>query len=199
MESESFELRKGEMLLREGEERNGIYHLEKGILKLVRSVIPGRPSTLIYLREGDLIGLDAMIHDRQHGYSVVATTHAELVKYPEERIRGLMEAEPEFQLRLIRDLCSRIQTLDKKVHSILMKSTAQRLADHILHLLEMGTANDEGELDFKLEEVADHVGTTPDYLHKVIIEMSKEGALNLQKEKLRILDSTRLQKIAEGG
>lgn len=191
-------LKQGELLTQENEPRKGVFSLEEGVLKLGRSILGSKPSPLLYMKEGDLIGLEAMIHDHPHPYSIEAATDAKVIRYPEVDIRGLMEADPEFQLRLIRDLCSRLKLIEERTEDLFMKSTAQRLADHILHLREIASSDRKDAFDFHMEEAADHVGSTPDYLHKVIIDMSKKKALSLRRKRLRVLDPDRLKRIADG-
>lgn len=195
---ESLRLKKGEFLTRENEARKGVFFLEEGALKLARSILGDRPSPLLYLQEGELIGLEAMIHDRSHPYWIEAATDAVLIRYPEADLRALMEKDPEFQLRLIRDLCARLKLIEERTEDLFMKSTAQRLAGHILHLRELGSSDRRDGFDFQMEEAAAHIGSTPDYLHKVLIEMSKKKALSLHKQKLHVLDPERLKRIADG-
>lgn len=193
-----FTLRKGEVLTQENEVRKGVFYLEEGVLKLARSILGMKPSTLLYVEEGELLGLDAMIHQRPHPYWIIASKEARVVHYPEEDIRALMERDPEFQLRLIRDLCSRLKLIEERMEDLVMKNTAQRLAEHILYLQQLDEEEGEEGFEFHMEEAADHIGSTPDYLHKVIIQMSKKGTLILRKKRLQVLDAGALRQIADG-
>jgi CRP-like cAMP-binding protein len=191
-------LRKGEVLTQENEPRKGLFYLEEGVLKLARSILGMKPSTLLYVQDGELLGLDAMIHQRSHPYWIIATKDARMIHYPEADIRALMDKDPDFQLRLIRDLCKRLKLIEERMEDLVMKNTAQRLAEHILYLQQLDEEEGEEGFEFHMEEAADHIGSTPDYLHKVIIQMSKRGTLILRKKKLKVLDAEGLRQIATG-
>lgn len=190
-------LEKGDVLTQENEERKGVFYLEKGALKLARSILGMNPSTLIYVQEGALLGIDAMIHERPHPYWIIAASEAQVIHYPETDIRSLMDRDPKFQLRLIRDFCTRLKEIEERMDDLLMKTTEQRLADHILHLRELGSSDGVDAFEFHMEEAADHVGSTPDYLHKVLLELTKQGALILRKRRLQVLDPEELRRIAD--
>lgn len=195
---EPFLLEKGELLTHEDEPRKGVFSLEEGVLKLGRSILGSKPSTLLYMEAGELIGLEAMIHQRSHPYSIEAATEVRAIRYPEADIRALMEQDPEFQLRLIQDLCRRLKLIEERTEALFLKSTAQRFADHVLHLRELGSSDRKDSFELHLEEAADHIGSTPDYLHKVIVDLSNKKALSLRRKRLRVLDPERLKRIAEG-
>lgn len=191
-------LQKGDVLTQENEPRKGLFYLEEGVLKLARSILGMKPSTLIYVQEGELLGLDAMIHQRPHPYWIMAANEVRIIHYPEEDIRALMDQDPEFQLRLIGDLCRRLRLIEERMEDLVLKNTAQRLAEHILYLRDLGEDEEKDSFEFHMEEAADHIGSTPDYLHKVIIEMSKKGTLVLRKKELKVLDAEGLRQIASG-
>ena len=48
-------------IVKEGTPADGFYYIHSGVIKLSRSIMNDAPSTLSFLGEGDVIGLDALV------------------------------------------------------------------------------------------------------------------------------------------
>jgi CRP-like cAMP-binding protein len=93
----------GRPLFEEGEEPSGVYVLHSGEVAL-SSVIEGRNTRMRTAHPGEILGLMAVVSDRTHLSSAVATSPCEVSFINADEFRTLIDKDPSVWFSVLRQL-----------------------------------------------------------------------------------------------
>jgi hypothetical protein len=103
------EIRKGDVIIRQGEAPDAVYAIEKGVVEVVREgvdLLPGRSTA--YLSVGDIFGEVDVIIDKPRTATVRACEPVRLRKFTANQFTRLIERIPAFSLFLSLNLAQRL-------------------------------------------------------------------------------------------
>lgn len=182
-----------QVLFNEGDESRGIFTLRSGMLKLSRITGDGRRRILRVLRQGDVVGLEALATGR-YDSEAAALTDITLCRIPTEVVHKLSLSSPRMHGGLIDKWQKALREADDWLASINFGTARQRVCHFILKMrhttdpafVTLFSRQDMGAMmDLKLETVS-----------REISALVKLGALQ-PMDKLgrlyRILDASLLQ------
>ncbi len=112
----------GKVLFTEGEPGNHFYMIRKGQVELYHESPEGEINPFAVLGEGDIFGEMAIVGNQPRAASARCQTDCELAVADDDNLDALIESNPDFTLRLIRNLANR------------MKSSEQRMGNTIAYL-----------------------------------------------------------------
>ena len=136
--------------------------IRSGMVKLVRNIADGRERIVRILREGDVVGLEA-IATGQYGHEAVALTELSVCRIPIQLIQQLSTTSPRLHKRLTTQWQSALQSADDWITDLNFGSARRRVAQLILKMRDplqpqMATVFSRedmgGMLDLKLETVS---------------------------------------------
>jgi CRP/FNR family transcriptional regulator len=94
----------GDVIFREGDEaQSEAYLVHEGTVEARRQV-DGRAEVLNTLVKGDLLGEVALFRDAPHSVTAVAVDQVTLLVIPSHRLEGMIRANPELAIGIIRRL-----------------------------------------------------------------------------------------------
>jgi CRP/FNR family transcriptional regulator, cyclic AMP receptor protein len=103
-------LRSGEFLFREGDMADALYVVERGVLRIISG-------SVVYetVKAGGIVGEMAIVdEDEPRSASVIAGTHAELIKIDADRFRSLITEAPQFALMVMRVMARRLRLMNQR-------------------------------------------------------------------------------------
>ena len=101
-------LEKDQFLIREGEESNSMFYLQKGQLVVTRK--KGMEDVVLgHINEGELVGEISFLDKEPRSASVMAITPVELIEIPAENYNKIFETQPKWFKALIKTLCERLR------------------------------------------------------------------------------------------
>jgi CRP-like cAMP-binding protein len=97
-------------------------------------------------------------------------------------------------------LCSKIDYIEGRMTSIACKKSKSRLVEQLLHLgLKHNKTNKNAvEFEYDVEELANIIGTTKNYLYKLFGQLSRKGLISVRFHKIKILDLEKMFSEATG-
>ena len=94
----------GDVIFREGDEsQSEAYLVHEGMVEARRQV-DGHAEVLNTLGKGDLLGEVALFRDAPHSVTAVAVDRVTLLVIPSHRLEGMIRANPELAIGIIRQL-----------------------------------------------------------------------------------------------
>src|SRR5882724_10214026 len=94
----------GEVIFREGDEsQSEAYLVHEGTVE-ARRLVDGEEHVLNTLVKGDLLGEVALFRDAPHSVTAIAVEQVTLLVIPAHRLEGMVRANPELAIALIRQL-----------------------------------------------------------------------------------------------
>jgi CRP/FNR family transcriptional regulator, cyclic AMP receptor protein len=117
-------LKPGQFLFLENDEGDALYIVKRGTLRVVRG-----DAVFETLKPGSIVGEMAIIDERRRSASVIAGTHAELLKVDEDKFLSLIASTPQFALMVMRVMSRRLRIMNERfrVRSAEVSAAQRRL------------------------------------------------------------------------
>ncbi|MCS7460250.1 Crp/Fnr family transcriptional regulator [Paenibacillus doosanensis] len=191
------EYERGESVLAEGDELDGLYFQVEGLTKVSSSVETGKSLLLRFCRPLSIFG-DIELIQKVAVQSRVEAVEASRFLYIDKRTveRKLMR-EHRFLNELLKHLAYKLQTCTTASRINLLASVEERLA---IYLLTTRFPNEFGkEIQTPhIPEIASVIGTTPRHLNRVIHKLHALGILQKARKSFEVLDWEQLDTISNG-
>jgi len=140
-------LKAGDLLFEVGDEGEGCYLLDKGVLKVSLRSPQGRERILALLSEGAIVGDLAVIDGLPRSASVTALTGCELRFVSRTSFQDCAQEYPEIHRYLVSLLAKRLRETDDTICALAFLPAKGRVAYALLELAEiLGKQNGSGEI-----------------------------------------------------
>jgi CRP/FNR family cyclic AMP-dependent transcriptional regulator len=107
---ETVSLRPGEFLFREGDAADALYIVSRGTLRIMSGI-----AVYEVVEAGGIVGEMAIVEQgKRRSASVIAGTHAELMKVDGLTFRELVKANPDFALMVMRVMSRRLRIMNER-------------------------------------------------------------------------------------
>jgi len=184
----------GETVFWEGDPAAGLYFLQSGWLKVVKSVPSGREQVIKFLGPGETFNEIGALGNQPNPATAVALEPTAVWVIRREVLVALLRERPSFAQYIVERLAERVNHLVGLVADLSLRSVTERLArllledttDDVLHRPRWYTQS----------ELAARLGTVPDVIQRALRTLESEGLIEVQRHHIRVLDRPALQKIA---
>lgn len=178
-----------------GERENGLYVVETGWLKAVKSAANGREQTIATFGPGAALNDVAVLAGAPTQATVIALEPTTLWRIPGERLLALVEHYPTLARALIGSLAARVIYLAGLVEDLALRPVEARLARLILTQARDGRV--ERRSWATQAELAAQVGTVPDVLNRALRTLAEDGLIAVDRRSIRVLDRAGLEARAQ--
>jgi CRP-like cAMP-binding protein len=171
----------GAVLAQEGEHANGLFTLRSGMVKLVRTTSDGRERIVRVMRQGDVLGLEALVHGKFET-DAVALTSTSVCRIPLNIIQTLGVQSPRLHQSLMRKWSHNQKEAEDWLADLNFGTARQRVSNFILKmrsptdtdLVTLFSREDIGSIvDLKMETVSREVSH---FVREGVIEpLDKQG------------------------
>jgi CRP-like cAMP-binding protein len=183
----------GEIILHEGDESESAYFILSGKMEVFRLALSGREQVLASLSAGQGFNTAPFFLEEKHNPASVRTLEkAEIMAIPANQFLALLNELPDFNRLVMRDYSERLKQLTNKVEDLGLYSVRARLVRFILEQADQKEVPSRWTQD----EIASHIGTVRDVVGRSLRSLEKEGFIEIQRQRIHLLDRTGLEKIA---
>ncbi len=184
----------GEVIVLEGEAQPGLYFLDSGYVKVVKSAPSGREQTLRVLEPGDTFNEIGVFSRQPNPATAVALEPTAVWLIPRETLTGLMRERPDFAQSVIERMAERMLFLVTLVSDLSLRPVTGRLA----RLLLETAADDIVQRPrwFTQAELAARLGTVPDVVQRSLRGLEADGLIAVDRARIRILNRPALEQLA---
>jgi CRP/FNR family transcriptional regulator len=188
------EYRAGEVIVLEGEAQPGLYFLDSGYVKVVKSAPSGREQTLRVLEPGDTFNEIGVFSRQPNPATAVALEPTAVWLIPRETLTGLLRERPDFAQSVIERMAERMLFLVALVSDLSLRPVTGRLA----RLLLETAAGDVMPRPrwFTQAELAARLGTVPDVVQRSLRGLEADGLIAVDRAQIRLLDRPALEQLA---
>lgn len=182
--------RKGETIFKEGAFARGLFCVNRGKVKLVRTGSSGKEQIVRFASEGDVMGYNAMLSKQSLSVSGIVLEDASICFVPSAQFFNLLKSDNGFSMKLLELTSKNWNHAARLITDMAQKTSKQRLAEMLLWLKETFGLDNEDCLDIVLsrEEIASMVGTATEALIRLIGELKKEKLIALNGKKIKLID-----------
>lgn len=195
----SVRFHKGEVILKQGTRANYLLSLIEGFAKMYIEGDHGRNLVLDFVNPPRVLGGPGAQVEGRHKYSVVAIKETLVCFIDLESFRKVFAASSKFAEQfLVHCSGNYLAALDRMV-GISQKQMHGRMADALIYLSENIYKNNTIGDDISRQDIAEYTCMSKDSAIRVLKEFERDQILGLHGKHIQVLDSPRLQEIADKG
>ena len=184
----------GEVVFVEDEPAEGLYVLESGWVRAVKTSEQGREQVLQFVGPGEAFNSVAIFTRGRSPATAVALEPSTAWVIPRESILRLLQERPEFARRVLENMAERMLHLVGLVADLSLRPVSGRLADLLLAQAEDGVLNRPKW--FTIAELAARLGTVPDVVQRAIGKFQSDGLVDVSRREIRVIDEPALRQLA---
>jgi len=180
---------RGEIILLEGEYDCGVYFVQRGVVKILRSSEDGRTQTLAIVGPGQSFNEVPVVDGGPNPASAEAMTECTVYTVSRTEFSRLLDCYPQISKAMLGAFAARLRQLVELASDLTLRTVPQRLAKLLLE-----EANISGRLT--QHEMAARLGTVREVIGRSLRALSDEGLLRVEGHRIIITDPEGLKKKA---
>lgn len=191
--------RKGQVIFHEGAYPFGVYCVNDGKIKLSHSGDDGREQIVRLIKAGDIMGYKALLSNERYTATAMALEDSSICFIPKDLFLSILQKDASLSFEMMRILSSELRKAELKITHLAQKPVRERLAETLLFIKETyGLEEDGHTLSVRLsrEEIANLVGTATESAIRLLSEFKKDGMIELEGKKIRLLDLAQIIRTA---
>ncbi|MBS1517507.1 MAG: Crp/Fnr family transcriptional regulator [Bacteroidetes bacterium] len=190
---------KGQTIFNEGNHPTGLFCINKGRVKLSQTGFEGKEQIIRLAKDGDVMGYRSLISGEPYSASATVLEDSRICIIPKSIFYDLIKNNAALTGKIMKLLANDLKFAQNKITNLAQKPVIERLAETLLMLKEYyGMKENEPYLNITItrEEIANIVGTATETAIRLLSELRKEGILELEGKKIKIIKSEALLKLA---
>jgi CRP-like cAMP-binding protein len=192
---------KDRVIFEQEADAENFYLLLKGYIRVMRSNSEGEQVIVRVISEGQLFGIAPALGRTTYPANAIAATDCTAIAWPSRRWAEIVERCPSFGTRAARTIDERLQEVHSRVMELSTERVEQRVARTLLRLIgQAGHPTKDGvEIGFPIsrQQIAEMTGTTLHTVSRLISAWESQGIVRGTRQKVLVLDSQALWRIAE--
>lgn len=108
-----------EIIFREGEPGRHMYVILEGNVEIRKRTGEKTTRTMITLKTGDIFGEMAVVEGKGRSATAIAATDCRLLRLDEEAFYDLVQKNPDFAVKMIKTLSSRLRSADNLIEEVM--------------------------------------------------------------------------------
>ena len=186
----------GTVTHREGDQAPHVEMVVAGVIRAYVTAPDGRTMTVRYCRQGALLGAVSLFTTH---FTMPGTTQAlvdvRLLRMSPGVVREWARRDPRVSHAFLAELSERVVRFIEEIPGSAFTTVRQRVARHLLDLAaqrEPDSGGSEIVVHVTQQELADAVGTVREVIVRVLRELRQDGVVHTGRDRIVILDPTRL-------
>jgi CRP-like cAMP-binding protein len=187
---------KGQLLFLEGTMPLGLFCVNEGKVKIYKTGESGKEQIIRIAQAGDFLGYRALLSEETYASSAAILEEAKVCFIPKESFVHVLNSDTDFRRRLMKAICHELGIVEQQMADLSQKSVRERLAGSLLMLKETygidGEASQNINISLTREDLANLVGTATETVIRLLSEFNKDGLIELNGKKIKILNKEKL-------
>jgi CRP-like cAMP-binding protein len=180
----------GETLFSQGDQGNGIYCIQSGLIGLRRVDVNGNSVLIRLSSAGSTVGYRTFLTREAHVNSAEALTSSVLCYIPRPRVEQLLKANPLLGERFLQHFyADAVETENDYVRSLTMGMKSRFLHLILIFYERFGYQDEEGnsivELPVKRGELAELVGVRPESISRLIDQLQTDQLMRFNDRRVQ--------------
>jgi CRP/FNR family transcriptional regulator, polysaccharide utilization system transcription regulator len=191
--------KKGQTIFHEGAHPFGVYCVNAGKVKLSHLGDDGKEQIIRLLKGGDITGYRALLSGDRYAASAIALEDTHICFIPKELFINILKNDAGLAFEVMKLLSDELHRAELQLTHLAQKPVRERLAETLLFIKETYGYESDGEtlnIRFSREEIANLVGTATESTIRLLSEFKRDGIVELDGKKIKILKQNELIKTA---
>ncbi len=190
---------RGQIVFSEGDDGTGFYVVISGRVNILKLSPEGKEQSRHIFGPGDPFGEAAVFSGQHFPANAEAMEESRIFFFPRDSFAKLIEKNPSLALNMLAILSKRLRRFANLIDDLSLKEVPGRLAAHLLYLSGQTEGSEDLELKITKSQLASLLGTIPETLSRILGNMSKQGVIETDGRRIKILDREALEDLAESG
>jgi CRP-like cAMP-binding protein len=192
-------VRRAQTVFSEGDEGIGFYVVLAGRVKVFKLSMDGKEQILHIFGPGEPFGEVPVFSGQKFPASAATMEESRLLFFPRDSFVNLVRKTPDLALNMLAILSRRLRRFASLIEDLSLKEVPARLSAYLIYLNNANRGSRNLTLDISKAQLASLLGTIPETLSRILTKMSKQGLIQTDGPRIRILDLQGLEDLAEGG
>ena len=191
--------KKGEIIFYEGGIPHGVYCVKYGKIKIFKTGIEGKDQIIKFAKDGDMLGYRSLLSNEKYNGTASCLEETALCFIPKENILKMVSENSCLAINIMKAACHELGEASNIITNLAQKSIKERLAE-VLLILQTNFGLDENktiQIILTREEIASMVGTATESVIRLLSEFHKQGIIDLDGKKIKLIDLKKLSEIAK--
>ncbi|MBB5700734.1 CRP-like cAMP-binding protein [Ochrobactrum daejeonense] len=192
----------GESVFGQGDEAVSFYLLVHGRLKVNQVTPDGQQIIVRMVHPGDLFGFARALQRKDYPGTATALTESIVFGWPTELWDYFVEQNPGLAMNAIQTIGQRLEEAHTRIREMSTEEVERRVAHVVLRLAHKAGKKDESgiRIDFPItrQDIAEMTGTTLHTVSRILSSWEAKGMVLGGRQKLTVIDSRGIKKLAEG-
>lgn len=191
--------KKGEIIFKEGTRPFGVFCLNNGKIKVVKTGDDGKEHIVRLIRQGDPLGYRSLLSGDKYSASAIAIEDCSVCFVPKQLFISVLEGDSELTFEMMKLLSNDLKKAELQLTHIAQKPVRERVAEALLFIKETYGFESDGltiNAAFSREDIANIVGTATETAIRILSELNKEDIILLKGKKIQIINQAKLVKVA---
>lgn len=192
--------KKGETIFKAGDKPKGLLSLSKGKVKISKEAAGGREQIIRIAKPVSFIGYRAIFAGENHTSTAVALEDTIVCIIETDIIFQLIRSNPELSINIIKSFATEMGFSNNRSVTLTQKHVRGRLAESLIFLKDTYGLEDDGQtikIYLSREDVANISNMSTSSAIQTFSAFSKEGLIDIDGSKIKILDFSKLESISE--
>jgi CRP/FNR family transcriptional regulator, cyclic AMP receptor protein len=191
--------RKNANVFMEGDLRQAVFFIHKGIIKIYKIDSDGNEQIVTFLKEGDMFPHTGFFDSSPYPATATVVESAELFVIPIQSFEQLMLDMPTIAIKVMRVMGEKIREFQAKLQAFVTQDVNRRIISFLVRMADDHgvRGKDEVRIDIPMthQEFANMVGTTRETVNRVMNNLKKENIIEMNRQGIVIFDYAKLREI----
>jgi CheY-like chemotaxis protein/CRP-like cAMP-binding protein len=178
---------KKQTLYQEKKRPRFLYYLVKGKVKAVRMHEDGKEYITDIFSDGDFVGYQALIEDKNYEDSVIILEESDIMQIPREDFLKMIYGDINVAAKFIRIITQNVKEKEERLLNLAYSSLRKRVAKALVDI--HGKYNADGgskPLEISREDIAHYIGTATESLIRTLSDFKAEKLIVIKDGKISI-------------
>ena len=185
----------------EGSPKEAVYFIQEGLVKAYKTDESGHEQIVSFLKAGDMFPHTGLFNASPYPATAESIIETALIVIPIAKFEGLVMRMPSIAIKMMRVMGDKIKELQEKLQMLSEQDVKHRILSFLLLLAEQHGLSKANIITINLpvthQEFANCVGTTRESVNRLLNQLSKDGLIEVERNRIIVNDLEALKLLRE--
>ena len=191
---QTFQVKKGEQIFKEGDRVTGVYFVYEGNVKVHKKWGADKELIIRFAKEGAIIGHRGLGTNLYYPVSGTALENGTVCYVPIDIFEATLKVNHELTYELMMFFADELQESERKMRNLAHMPVKGRIAQALFSLKDKFGLTADGFIDIDLtrQDLASYAGATYETVFRIINDLIQEGIIVTSGKSIKITDPEKL-------
>lgn len=191
---QTYQVKKGEQIFKEGERVTGVFFVYEGNVKVHKKWGPDKELIIRFAKKGAIIGHRGLGTNLYYPVSGTALENGIVCYIPIDVFEASLKVNHELTYELMMFFADELQESERKMRNLAHMPVKGRIAQALFSLKDKFGFTIEGFIDIELtrQDLASYAGATYETVFRIINELVADGIIVTMGKSIKIVDPEKL-------